>query len=133
MLSPEGVSGSVETTARTTGLVLGVLARRRRLRRHDRWSRDRLLDHQARQLSVSSTKGATGHCLGAAGAIEAVYTVLAVREAVVPPTINYETPDPQCRLDYTPNQARERSIRYALSNSFGFGGQNAVLAFRRWS
>jgi len=84
----------------------------------------------ARQLSVSSTKGATGHCLGAAGAIEAIYTVLAVRDGIVPPTTNYETPDPQCRLDYTPKSARKRRLRYALSNSCGFGGQNACIAFR---
>jgi 3-oxoacyl-[acyl-carrier-protein] synthase II len=85
-------------------------------------------DH-ARRLSVSSTKGATGHCLGAAGAIEAVFAALAVHHGLVPPTANYEKPDPKCRLDYTPNQPRQRSIRCALTNSFGFGGQNAVIAF----
>jgi 3-oxoacyl-[acyl-carrier-protein] synthase II len=86
----------------------------------------------ARQVAISSTKGATGHCLGGAGGIEAVYTVLAVQRGVVPPTINYATPDPACRLDYTPNQPRERNIRYALSNSCGFGGQNACLVFARF-
>ena len=86
----------------------------------------------ASQVSVSSTKGVTGHCLGAAGGIEAVYTVLAVSRSVVPPTANYETPDPACRLDYTPGGPRERPIRYALSNSFGFGGQNACIAFKRF-
>jgi 3-oxoacyl-[acyl-carrier-protein] synthase II len=87
----------------------------------------------ARKLAVSSTKGVTGHCLGAAGAIEAVFTVLALRDGVVPPTANYSTPDPECRLDYTPNTPRQRRIRYALSNSFGFGGQNACLAFREFA
>jgi 3-oxoacyl-[acyl-carrier-protein] synthase II len=85
----------------------------------------------ARHLAISSTKGATGHCLGAAGAIEAAFTVLSACTGVVPPTINYKTPDPACRLDYTPNKMRERNIRYAISNSFGFGGQNACLAFKR--
>jgi 3-oxoacyl-[acyl-carrier-protein] synthase II len=84
----------------------------------------------ARKLSVSSTKGVTGHCLGAAGGIEAAYTILAVYHGVVPPTINYTTPDPTCRLDYTPNVARQRRIRHALSNSFAFGGQNACLVFQ---
>jgi 3-oxoacyl-[acyl-carrier-protein] synthase II len=85
----------------------------------------------ARRISISSTKGVTGHCLGAAGAIEAAFTALAVRDGVAPPTANYSTPDPACRLDYTPRAARTRSIRCALSNSFGFGGQNACLAFRQ--
>ena len=84
----------------------------------------------ADKISISSTKGVTGHCLGAAGALEAVYTVLAMHHSLVPPTANYETPDPDCTLDYTPNQAVERPIRYAVSNSFGFGGQNACIAFR---
>jgi 3-oxoacyl-[acyl-carrier-protein] synthase II len=82
-------------------------------------------------LSISSTKAVTGHCLGAAGGIEAIYTVLAVHHGLIPPTGNYETPDPACPLDYTPNAARERSVRFALSNSCGFGGQNACIAFRR--
>lgn len=89
-------------------------------------------DH-ARAISITSTKGVTGHCLGAAGGIEAVYAVLAVHHGVVPPTANYQTPDPTCPLDYTPGQPRERSIRVALSNSSGFGGQNGVLAFRKWA
>lgn len=84
----------------------------------------------AKQLSVSSTKGVTGHCLGAAGGIEAIYTILAVQHQVVPPTINYTEPDPTCRLDYTPNVPRERRIRCALSNSFGFGGQNACIVLK---
>jgi 3-oxoacyl-[acyl-carrier-protein] synthase II len=80
---------------------------------------------------VSSIKGSTGHCLGAAGAVEAAATMLAMRDNLAPPTINYETPDPQCDLDCIPNHARELSIEVALSNSFGFGGHNAVLAFRK--
>ena len=83
-------------------------------------------------LSISSTKGVTGHCLGGAGGIEAVYTVLALYHCVVPPTANYQTPDPACPLDYTPNQPCERRIRAAVSNSFGFGGHNACIAFRRF-
>ncbi len=85
---------------------------------------------RAAHLAVSSTKGVTGHCLGAAGGIEAVYTVLAVDRAIIPPTANYTTPDPACPLDYVPGAARQQAIRYALSNSCGFGGQNACLAFR---
>jgi 3-oxoacyl-[acyl-carrier-protein] synthase II len=87
----------------------------------------------AKGISISSTKGATGHCLGAAGGIEAAYTALAIRHGLIPPTANYTTPDPACRLDYTPGAPRERIIRYALSNSCGFGGQNACIAFRRFS
>jgi len=84
----------------------------------------------ARRISISSTKGATGHCLGAAGGIEAVYSVLAIQHGVIPPTANLDNPDPQCRLDYTPCKPRERRVRYALSNSSGFGGHNACLLFK---
>ena len=87
-------------------------------------------EHAAR-LAVSSTKSMTGHALGAAGAIEAAYTVLSLHHGVVPPTVNYEVPDPECDLDYVPNEARRMPVRAALSNSFGFGGTNACLAFRR--
>jgi len=73
----------------------------------------------------------TGHLLGAAGGIEAIYTLLALDRNVLPPTINYKTPDPNCDLDYTPNQAREMKITAAISNSFGFGGTNAVLVFKK--
>ncbi|HEY8517802.1 MAG TPA: beta-ketoacyl-ACP synthase II [Candidatus Binatia bacterium] len=88
-------------------------------------------EHAAR-LAVSSTKSMTGHLLGAAGSLEAVYTALAVREQMLPPTINYENPDPACDLDYVPNQARRASFEVAISNSFGFGGTNACLVFRRF-
>jgi 3-oxoacyl-[acyl-carrier-protein] synthase II len=86
-------------------------------------------DH-AYKVAVSSTKSVTGHMVGAAGAAEAAASLLAIKEGVVPPTVNYETPDPECDLDYVPNEARRMDVRLALSNSFGFGGQNAVLAFR---
>lgn len=86
-------------------------------------------EHAAR-IAVSSTKSMTGHALGAAGAIESVYTVLAIARGMLPPTINYERPDPDCDLDYVPNQPRVAKIRLALNNSFGFGGANATLAFR---
>jgi 3-oxoacyl-[acyl-carrier-protein] synthase II len=82
---------------------------------------------------VSSTKGATGHTLGAAGALEAVFTVLALHHGVLPPTINQTTPDPECSLDTIPNAARAEQVDVALSNSFGFGGHNSVIAFRRWA
>ena len=87
-------------------------------------------DH-ASQLAVSSTKSMTGHLLGAAGGLEAGITALAVRRQTLPPTINLDTPDPDCDLDYVPGSARSATVRYALSNSFGFGGTNAVLLFKR--
>jgi 3-oxoacyl-[acyl-carrier-protein] synthase II len=84
-------------------------------------------------VAVSSTKSMTGHLLGAAGAIEAIYTVLAVNRGVLPPTINLDDPDPACDLDYVPHHARRVEIEAALSNSFGFGGTNVTLAVRRFS
>src|SRR5919197_802412 len=88
-------------------------------------------EEDARKVAVSSTKGATGHCFGAAGAIEAVFTTLVVKEGVLPPTINYEDEDPECDLDYVPNEARKADVRVAVSNSFGFGGHNAWIVVRR--
>ena len=91
----------------------------------------RAFGQHARKLAVSSTKSMTGHLLGAAGVIEAIFSVLAIRDNVAPPTTNYEHPDPDCDLDYVPNSARPMSIDVAVSNSFGFGGTNGTLVFRR--
>ena len=89
-------------------------------------------EEKAHATPVSSTKGATGHCLGAAGAVEAIFCILAARDGKVPPTINQETPDPECDLDYIPNVARDHEVKIAVSNSFGFGGHNACIVIRRW-
>jgi 3-oxoacyl-[acyl-carrier-protein] synthase II len=88
------------------------------------------LGENAAKTPVSSTKGATGHCLGAAGAVEAIFATLAVANDTLPPTINYETPDPECDLDYIPNEARKAEVKVAVSNSFGFGGHNACIVLR---
>ena len=93
----------------------------------------RLFGDRAKSIPVSSTKSMTGHLLGGAGGLEAGICVLALRDQVLPPTINLENPDPQCDLDYVPNQARKSAVEYALSNSFGFGGTNASLLFKKWS
>jgi 3-oxoacyl-[acyl-carrier-protein] synthase II len=90
-------------------------------------------EENARKTPVSGTKGATGHCLGAAGAIEAMFTVLAVRDDKLPPTINYEVPDPECDLDYVANEARDATVNVAVSNSFGFGGHNACVVFKKYA
>ncbi|HKV28366.1 MAG TPA: beta-ketoacyl-ACP synthase II [Candidatus Acidoferrales bacterium] len=92
----------------------------------------RTFGDQAKKIPVSSTKSMTGHVLGGAGGLEAGISVLALRDQILPPTINYENPDPACDLDYVPNQARKANLRYALSNSFGFGGTNASLVFKLW-
>jgi 3-oxoacyl-[acyl-carrier-protein] synthase II len=88
-------------------------------------------EENAAKIGVSSTKGATGHCFGAAGAVEAVFTVLAVDRGILPPTINYEQRDPECDLDYIPNEARKADITVGVSNSFGFGGHNACIVVRK--
>jgi 3-oxoacyl-[acyl-carrier-protein] synthase II len=93
----------------------------------------RLFGEHARKLAISSTKSMTGHLLGAAGGLEAGITALAVKHQLIPPTINYETPDPECDLDYVPNAKRAATIEYALSNSFGFGGTNGALLFKRYA
>jgi 3-oxoacyl-[acyl-carrier-protein] synthase II len=90
-------------------------------------------EENARTIPISSTKGATGHCLGAAGAVEAIFTVLAVDRGKLPPTINYQVPDPTCDLDYIPNESRDApDIKVAVSNSFGFGGHNASIVVKRY-
>jgi len=89
-------------------------------------------EEKARRTPISSTKGATGHCLGAGGAVEAIFTTLAIRDGKLPPTINYEVPDPKCDLDYIPNESRDADVRVAVSNSFGFGGHNACVVLKRF-
>lgn len=86
----------------------------------------------AYKLAVSSTKSMTGHLLGAAGGVEAIFSVLAIKEGMIPPTINYETPDPECDLDYVPNEARKQEVQVAMSNSLGFGGHNATIVFKAY-
>ena len=90
-----------------------------------------VLGDAAKKVAISSTKSMTGHLLGAAGAVEAIFTVLAIRDQVAPPTINLENPDEGCDLDYVPNIARKMKIDFALSNSFGFGGTNGTLVFQK--
>ncbi len=89
------------------------------------------LGEAASKIPVSSTKSMTGHILGGAGAVEAVASIMALRDQVLPPTINYEVPDPECDLDYIPNQARSAELSHAISNSFGFGGHNVSLIFSK--
>jgi 3-oxoacyl-[acyl-carrier-protein] synthase II len=91
-----------------------------------------IFGEHARKMAISSTKSMVGHLLGAAGGVETIFTALTLMRSVILPTINYETPDPECDLDYTPNEPREAPVKHALTNSFGFGGHNAVLALRRY-
>ncbi|HUS04576.1 MAG TPA: beta-ketoacyl-ACP synthase II [Dehalococcoidia bacterium] len=92
-----------------------------------------VLGEHSRKVPVSSNKSMMGHLLGAAGAVEAIFTILAIRDSIIPPTINYDTPDPECDLDYVPNVARKTEVNTALSNSFGFGGFNATLVFKKFN
>jgi 3-oxoacyl-[acyl-carrier-protein] synthase II len=90
------------------------------------------LGEHSRKVPVSSNKSMIGHLLGAAGGVEAIFTILTIRDGIMPPTVNYDTPDPECDLDYVPNIARKAEVNIALSNSFGFGGINATLVFRKF-
>jgi len=92
----------------------------------------KVFGEHAKKIPISATKSMTGHLLGAAGSTEAIFTVLAIRDGIFPPTINYEEPDPECDLDYVPNVARRQSIHIAMSNAFGFGGTNATLVFKNF-
>ena len=87
---------------------------------------------RAKKVPISATKSMTGHLLGAAGSTEAIFTVLSIRDGIMPPTINYEEADPQCDLDYVPNVARRKPLKIGMSNAFGFGGTNATLIFRKF-
>ncbi len=119
-LDPEGVQ---YVNAHGTSTPLGDVAETRAIKS--------VFGNHADRLAISSTKSTTGHLLGAAGAVEAVFTVLAIRDQIAPPTINLENPDPDCNLDYVPKQARQIKIDAAISNSFGFGGTNGTVVFRR--
>ena len=87
----------------------------------------------AKKIPISATKSMTGHLLGAAGSTEAIFTILTIRHGIIPPTINYEEPDPECDLDYVPNVARRQPVNIAISNAFGFGGTNAALVFKKFA
>jgi 3-oxoacyl-[acyl-carrier-protein] synthase II len=91
------------------------------------------LGEAAHRVAISSTKSMTGHIMGATGAIESIFCLLAIRDSVLPPTINYAVPDPDCDLDYVPNEARQAPVQVALNNAFGFGGHNAVLVFKAFA
>jgi 3-oxoacyl-[acyl-carrier-protein] synthase II len=120
-LTPEDID---YINAHGTGTVLGDIAETRAIKR--------VFGERAYRIPISSTKSMIGHAMGAAGAIEAVVTILTIRDGMIHPTINYETPDPECDLDYVPNRARRARVDVAMSNSFAFGGHNAVLIFGRY-
>jgi len=100
--------------------------------KHETMAIKKVFGEHAYKLAVSSTKSMTGHLLGAAGGIEAIFSILTIYNGILPPTINYETSDPECDLDYVPNKARKAEVRTVLSNSFGFGGTNACLIIKRF-
>jgi len=110
--------------AHGTATLLGDVAETRAIKQ--------VLGERAKRVPISSTKSQIGHLLGGSGAVEAIFCLLAMRDGIIPPTINLETPDPECDLNYTPLTARECNVRLALSNSFGFGGHNGCLIVRRW-
>ena len=91
-----------------------------------------LFGEHAKKLKVSSTKSMVGHALGASGALEAIACIMAIQNDIIPPTINYTTPDPECTLDYVPNESQQVTVNAAISNSFGFGGHNGVIAIKKW-
>jgi 3-oxoacyl-[acyl-carrier-protein] synthase II len=92
----------------------------------------KVFGEHAQSVNISSTKSMTGHLLGASGAIEFIASILAIRDGLIPPTINYEDPDPDCPLNYTPNVAQKKSLTFAMSNTFGFGGHNATLIMKKY-
>ena len=126
-LADAGVTPEISATSTPT-----APRRRPATRRETRALKLALGEERADQIPISSTKSVTGHLLGAAGALETIITTLAMRDGFLPPTINQTDPDPDCDLDYIPNTGREADVEYALTNSFGFGGHNAVLVLRRW-
>jgi 3-oxoacyl-(acyl-carrier-protein) synthase len=99
---------------------------------HETMSIKTALGEHAYDVAISSTKSMTGHVMGATGALESIFCLLSIRDGLVPPTINYETPDPECDLDYVPNEARPNIVKVAINNAFGFGGHNAVLVIKEY-
>jgi 3-oxoacyl-[acyl-carrier-protein] synthase II len=140
MLDGEGMARTIETAIRNAGIDPGdvgyINAHGTSTELNDRYETmaiKRVFGEQAGNIPVSSSKSMIGHTIGAAGAIEGVITILAIREGILPPTINYDKPDPELDLDYIPNTARKKEVQVALSNSFGFGGHNATLVFKKYT